>query len=351
MSLVQRTEFGLHVPGADLYLDARRAPGLVFVSHAHSDHCSRAPRIVCTRETAALHRSGRKQQEKTTLAYGEHMQLGSATLELRPAGHTLGSAMAIVRTGAGTVAYTGDYKLRDGAYGRGVKPPACDTLVMECTFGNPRYRFPAEAVLMDQLCRFIDQTLGEGAVPVVLGYGFGKAQEALYHLTSRGYYVAVEDRVADLCFMHVALGYAFPGPGQWTRIGDADKSRVQVVLATPGAADRVTIGKRLRTVYLTGWACHPAARRRFRGFDLVLPFSGHADFDELVRTARESGAAKIYTVHGAPAFAAHLRTLGLDAEHLGAHPQNTSQPVKATPRGYDPAVPPPKTVQLALALG
>ncbi len=54
--------------------------------------------------------------------------------------------------------------------------------------------------------------------------------------------------------------------------------------------------------------------------DLVLPISDHADFDDLVRTAVESGASKVYTVHGSPVFAAHLRTMGLDAEHLAAHP-------------------------------
>jgi Cft2 family RNA processing exonuclease len=68
---------------------------------------------------------------------------------------------------------------------------------------------------------------------------------------------------------------------------------------------------------------HPAARWRFRDCDLLLPLSGHADFDELVRTATESGARKVYTVHGSRRFAAHLRTLGIDAEHLGQHPQRT----------------------------
>ncbi|HET7188824.1 MAG TPA: hypothetical protein VFI52_11750, partial [Gemmatimonadaceae bacterium] len=39
-------------------------------------------------------------------------------------------------------------------------------------------------------------------------------------------------------------------------------------------------------------------------------------------TARESGARRIYTVHGPERFADRLRALGLPAEHLGAHPQD-----------------------------
>jgi putative mRNA 3-end processing factor len=318
---VARSQFGLHVPAADLYLDARRGPGLVFVSHAHSDHCSNAARIVCTRETAALHPRRRPGSETVTLRYGERIEVDSATIELTSAGHTLGSAMAIVRSAAGVLVYTGDFKLRASAFSTGLSVPRCDTLVMECTFGDPRYRFPPEREVLSQLFTFIDDTLAAGAFPVVCTYAFGKAQEALYHLTGAGYTVAVEASIASICEKHVALGYEFPPPGTWTSypggIPDA-----QVILTTPGG--QTALGPRFfrtRVVCLTGWALHPAARWRFRDCDLLLPLSGHADFTELMRTATESGARKVFTVHGSRRFAAHLRTLGIDAEHLGAHPQ------------------------------
>jgi putative mRNA 3-end processing factor len=78
-------------------------------------------------------------------------------------------------------------------------------------------------------------------------------------------------------------------------------------------------------VHLTGWALHPGAHNIYKGCDLVLPLSDHADYDELVRTARESGARKVWTVHGPDSFADRLRALGIDAEHLGAHPQELCQ--------------------------
>jgi Cft2 family RNA processing exonuclease len=318
---VSRSAFGLHMPAADLYLDSRRAPGLVFVSHAHSDHCSSSARIVCTPETAALHPRRRIGSEATTLRYGEPIALGAATLELASAGHTLGSAMAIVRTAAGTLLYTGDYKLRAGAFSTGLTVPRCDTLVMECTFGDPRYRFPPEREVLARLFAFIDQTLAEGAIPVVCAYAFGKAQEALYHLTAAGYSVAVQATIASICEKHITLGYEFPPPGTWTSYAGGVPD-AQVILTTPG--EQASLGQRFfrtRVTYLTGWAMHPAARWRFRDCDLLLPLSGHADFDELVRTATESGARKVYTVHGSRRFAAHLRSLGIDAEHLGPHPQ------------------------------
>lgn len=350
-ALVVRTKWGLHVPAADLYLDARsRAPGPVFVSHAHSDHCSSAARIICTPETAALHRHIRGgKRQFTTLAYGEPFPLGAASVHLAPAGHTLGSAMAVVDTPAGRVAYTGDYKLRASAFSTGVHAPRCDALVMECTFGHPRYRFPPEHEVLERLYAFIDQALAEGTVPVVLAYAFGKTQEALYHLTSRGYHVGVAEPGAHLCQAHVDLGYTFPGPGKWAPYSGG-ATDAQVLLMTSRGRELLK-GKatRYRFVHLTGWACG----NRLLGRDLALPFSGHADFDELVRTARESGAAKVYTVHGSPQFAARLRSLGIEAEHLGPNASASPRAATAIPIASRRQPAPPRTghsPQLALEL-
>ncbi len=344
-----RDRFGLYVPAADLHLDARRAPGLVFVSHAHSDHCSSAKRIVCTRETAELHRQRKGDRDFTTLAWSERLELPGATLELSPAGHTLGSAMAVIRSETGTLVYTGDYKLRPGAFSPGVSVPCCDTLVMECTFGDARYRFPPEREVLERLVAFIEETLRAGHVPVVLAYAFGKTQEALYHLTSRGYEVEVHDPGAALCEAHERLGYSFPGPGRWRRRAEDERAQGQVLLMTSRGRDALTgPAKRYRFVHLTGWACTPYGRR-FTGADLALPLSGHADFPELIRTATESGARKIYTVHGSARFAAHLRSLGLDAEHLESH-ESGQLKTRLGARRSAPGLRPAPT-QLSLALG
>src|SRR5688500_4432103 len=216
-ALVTRSRHGLHVPAADIHLDARSAPGTVFVSHAHSDHCSSAPRIICTRETAALHRRRKHAAESTTLGFHEPLSIGDATIELLPAGHTLGSAMAMIRSAGGTLVYTGDYKLRDNPFSPPALIPRCDVLVMECTFGSPLYRFPPDDELLARLFAFIDETLAMGRTPVVLAYSFGKGQEALFYLTRRGYDVLVKEPTAGYCDAHVELGYGFPGPGTWER--------------------------------------------------------------------------------------------------------------------------------------
>ena len=115
-------------------------------------------------------------------------------------------------------------------------------------------------------------------------------------------------------------------PGAWGRY-ERGQVGARVLLTTPGTRKTAMVQKlpKKRIVYLTGWALHPGAWNIYKDCDLVLPLSDHADFDELVRTAVESGARRIHTVHGLPKFAEHLRSLGIDAEHLAEHPQSAGQ--------------------------
>lgn len=320
--LVAVTKYGVLVPPAGLHLDARFAPGTVFVSHAHSDHCSLADRILCTPDTARMHEARRGCRDAMPVPFEERTQFGDVSVTLTPAGHTLGSAMITVHAADGVVSYTGDYKLRPNPFSPAVTIPRCDSLIMECTFGDPRYRFPPDDVLLDQLFSFIDAALADGATPVVLAYALGKGQEAMYHLTRRGYDVVAHGAIAKMCALHESLGATFPGPGRWERYKRGDV-RGRVLLTTPSTRKTPMVealGKR-RVVYLTGWAYHPGAHNMYKDCDLVLPLSDHADYDELVRTAVESGASRIHTLHGPPRFADRLRELGLNATHLVEHPQ------------------------------
>jgi Cft2 family RNA processing exonuclease len=324
--LVTRDAFGLYLPDADLHLDARRAPGTVFVSHAHGDHCSDAARILCTPETAALHAARRGARETTALPFGRAARVHDAAVTLTPAGHALGSAMLVAESARGRAAYTGDYKLRGNPFSPPVEIPRVDALVMECTFGEPRYVFPPEAELVARLLAFVEDARREGATPVVLAYALGKGQEALWHLTRAGYDVVLHGAIANLTALHERLGHAFPGPGTWGRY---EKGRVgdRVLLTTPQTRKTAMVQKlpAKRVCYLTGWALHPGAWNIYKDCDLVLPLSDHADYAELVRTAVESGARKVYTVHGPATFADRLRAMGIDAEHLMEHP-NEAEP-------------------------
>ena len=336
--LLRTSAHGLYVPSADIHLDARWAPGTVFVSHAHADHCSRAGRIVCTPDTAVLHEARRGRRDVLAIPLDTPTVVGDAEIVLHSAAHCLGAAMIEIRSPAGVLVYTGDYKLRPNPFAPASRIPRCDVLVMECTFGEPRYVFPPDDDLIESLYAFVDATLRADATPVVLAYALGKGQEALYHLTRRGFDVVLHGAIANMCQLHVELGHSFPGPGTWSRYRRGDVGK-RVLLTTPSTRKTAMV-QRLpasRIAYLTGWAYHPGAHNIYKGIDLVLPLSDHADYSELVRTAQESGARKVYTVHGPASFADRLRALGIDAEHLGSHPQDLCDDDEGDPAAASPA--------------
>jgi Cft2 family RNA processing exonuclease len=71
---------------------------------------------------------------------------------------------------------------------------------------------------------------------------------------------------------------------------------------------------------LTGWATNGRGVWG-RQADASLPYSDHADFQELVDYVRQAQPKRVYTINGFPDLAAHLRGLGYAALHLDGQSQ------------------------------
>ncbi|HSN90356.1 MAG TPA: MBL fold metallo-hydrolase [Anaeromyxobacteraceae bacterium] len=309
----------LRISGSVLHLDARRRVECAFVSHAHGDHIGRHDRTIATAATLALmrHRLGetrRRPTEALPAAYRSPFGLGELTLELFPAGHVLGSAQILVTRNGTAVGYTGDLCTEPTHAAERAEVMPCDVLVMESTFGHPRYVFPPKAETLEAVRRFVDQALSDGATPVLLGYALGKAQEILKFLSGAGYRCRAHPAVHAVNRVYESQGVALPGVRP---LGPEGPEPGEVVVAPPhlarGAAMRGV--RRRRTAVLTGWALDGA--RWFRGVDAAFPLSDHADFPSLVAYAKATGASRVFTVHGhADDLAAALRREGLRAEPL-----------------------------------
>src|SRR5204863_395354 len=74
--------------------------------------------------------------------FGKRRTVHDLDLMLLPAGHIFGSAQLCLFTAGDTLLYTGDFKLRPGKSAEQAQWQQADTLIMETTFGLPRYRFP-----------------------------------------------------------------------------------------------------------------------------------------------------------------------------------------------------------------
>lgn len=321
----------LRLPALQLWLDAHERIGPdegVFVSHAHSDHTGRHARVLFTAPTQQLMRarvSGAR--DERVLAYRERhplAQLGfaapaDAALTLFPAGHVFGSAMALVESGGESLLYTGDFKLRPSRSAEPCEPVPAGTLVMETTFGRPEYALPPTAEVVASLVEFCRQAVAEGAVPVLLGYSLGKAQELLASLTGSGLPVMLHEQAAKLTRIYEGFGMKFP---EWRHLKPAGAAG-HVLIAPPGGAV-AKLREQIpgcRVAAVTGWALDASCRFRSRA-DAAFPLSDHADFPDLVEFVRRVAPKRVFTLHGFAAdFATHLRGLGYDAQPLVAADQ------------------------------
>ena len=310
---------GIYLPEADLWLDPHFGVRRAFVSHAHSDHVARHDLTFCSEITHQL-MVARKTVKKSGAVVSPEMREVFAwegwELRLLPAGHITGSAMLhLTRQADGaTLLYTGDYKLRQGLSAERCELMQADTLIMETTFGLPKYRFPPAEAVIEQMLAFVRETLSDGGIPVLLGYSLGKAQEILRALRAAGLPVMVHPSVAQITTVLAPHLGALP---KW-RLFNAEEAAGHVLVFPPGA--KIELPK-TRTALLSGWAIQPSAKYR-HGVDVALPLSDHADHPELHETVELVKPRRIYLVHGSTReFAAELRSLGHDARALGAEDQ------------------------------
>ncbi len=315
---------GIYLPEADLWLDPHAGTRRAFISHAHSDHVARHDTTFCSQITHELMRAryGFKNEGAVqALPLREVVEWEGWELRLLPAGHIIGSAMLhLTRKADGaTLLYTGDFKLRQGLSSDRCELLRADTLIMECTFGLPQYVFPPLPQIVTQVLKFVQETLEDGGIPVLLGYSLGKAQEILCALAGGGYPVMLHKSVWDMTRAVAPL----PGQAPEFHLFDPAQARGHVLIFPPGNSKSLALKKLkvCRTAMLSGWALTPGARFRYQ-VDAVFPLSDHADYPELLETVKVVEPRRVWLVHGyTREFAADLRARGVEAWTLEGEDQ------------------------------
>src|SRR6266540_1789338 len=315
-----RYERGVYLPEQDLWLDPWDAKPFAFVSHAHSDHIAPHKEIILSERTSRLlqHRMPGHRTEHV-LPFGEKGTVDGLDLMLLPAGHIFGSAQCFLFAGDETLLYTGDFKLRPGKSAERAQWGHADTLIMETTFGLPRYRFPPTEQVIDQIVAFCRETIEAAQVPVLLGYSLGKAQEILCSLEGVGLTPMLHGSVYKMTRIYEEFGQAFCKYVRYNADDVAGK-----VLICPPSANRSRMLEtipRKRVAMISGWAVDPNALYRYQ-VDAAFPLSDHADYTDLIRYVQLVRPRRVFTIHGfAAAFARDLRERGIEAWALNKENQ------------------------------
>src|SRR6266699_2182373 len=305
-------ERGVYLPEQDLWLDPWDAKPFAFISHAHSGHIAPHEEIILSERTSLLlqHRMPGHRTEHV-LPFGEKGTVDGLDLMLLPAGHIFGSAQCFLFVGEETLLYTGDFKLRPGKSAEQAEWRQADTLIMETTFGLPRYRFPPTEQVIDQIVAFCRETIEAAQVPVLLGYSLGKAQEILCSLDGAGLMPMLHGSVYRMTHVYEQSGQSFCKYVRYNANDVAGK-----VLICPPSANRSQILEKIphrRVAIISGWAVDPNAVYRY-GVDAAFPLSDHADYNDLIRYVDLVQPKRVFTLHGfAAEFARDLRDQGVEA--------------------------------------
>ncbi len=271
--------------GATLGLDVNG--DISYVSHAHSDHArrSKVDRIIASPQTIGI----------AGITYNERVCLDS--VKLHPAGHMFGATQIEIAGDGGNFVYTGDMSIEDGFTYDGAEIVESDRLLIEATYGSPEYNFPKKEALADVIKREVLTKLRYGNV-IFTVYPKGKSQELTKILNEYcGITPVVHKQIAEINGRYAKLGSALSYVSS-----DSDEAsdmfRDNFVGIIPKSMFSMDLKMRLTKHYrkpayfasLSGWN----VKYNNPYYDLSLPFSDHAGYNDLIEYVEHSDPKRVY---------------------------------------------------------
>ena len=291
----------------------------VFLSHAHSDHVklSKKSTFFATPETIDLVKQRFGDATFVPLEMNKKKKFDEFELELINNGHILGSAQAKFFTDDKEYVFTSDFRLQDSVFFKGAPPLPCETLVLETTFGSPKYVFPKQSEIYDEMVSWVKDKSKQGLV-LLAGYSLGKAQELTKIANDAGVIPIVHDSIFESNKIYEKHGVKV---GDYLKL-DHNLKDSTVLIMPPQLVGKHLFAtlehfdkRKIFSALASGW--------EFRGsFDKTFPLSNHADYNDLIEYVKLSNPKLVLTDHGfCEEFARKLNKLGYNAKPLKQHKQ------------------------------
>jgi len=267
--------------------------------------------VLTSLKTAALAATTLKADTIKAVNWHEKVEFGGAKVELFPAGHILGSAQIMIEKDGLKIVYTGDIKVTATFTAERIQIKRCDILIIECTYGHPKFLFPDRHEVAHDLIKFVKDCFARRITPVIVAYRVGKAQEVVKILGDAGIRTRLEHSIYKVTDLYTKLGVRLLN---YKRYPPFTPHR-EAIIIPPHRLSLVRPITRKRIAIVTGWALDRDRIQRFE-YDVAIPLSDHADFAELLSYVMIAKPKKVYTIHGDEEFSKQLRREGFDATHL-----------------------------------
>lgn len=319
--MISLTERGLYCEAGGFHIDPTRRVEVALITHAHSDHARRgSKKYYCAEPSVKLlqHRLG-PDAHIVGVPYRKKVNFGETYVSFHPAGHILGSAQIRIEVGSKVWVVSGDYKREPDPTCEPFEAVKCDTFISEATFGHPKYEWGDQANVAREIHEWWQENRCADRNSVLFAYALGKAQRVLAGLlehTKAPVYVFGETAHLTRCYR--SQGVKMVPTISLEELKGSVKLRGELIVAPHAIAHSPWMRKLSNpaTAFASGWMRTGAfgmGGRYERGFVM----SDHADYPALVKTIQESGAKRVFILHGGEGpLTRHLRKLGINASAM-----------------------------------
>ncbi len=213
---------------------------------------------------------------------------------------------------------TGDYKRQADRSCEAFEPLRCHSLITECTFGLPVFRWPDTEKVAREINGWWRTNRDRGITSVLFAYALGKAQRILSLVDGSIGPIGVHGAVARFSPHYESAGISL---AEHRKVTDENRTTFEnkgLIIAPGSTAGSPWIRKfgTVSTAFASGWMLIRGHRRR-RPVDRGFVLSDHVDWPELHRTVRETQATFVGAMHGyTDAFVRSLRESGLQASGI-----------------------------------
>lgn len=164
----------------------------VLISHAHADHIDRLDYfegmnipIITHPMTASLKDKLFKTFENVILLVDKGtINLNNIKVTAFNSGHCGGSLMYFIESSEGTILFTGD--INDQSCTSTYPPISmkCDVLIIEASFGDPKYIFPNRSVVEKEIYDYLNDSFEKSDTILMYGQALGKNQDMIMLIRS-----------------------------------------------------------------------------------------------------------------------------------------------------------------------
>ncbi len=319
----------MYCSAGDFYIDPKRKVKKAIITHGHSDHAYAGMNAyLCTPITKYILklRLGSHIQVQS-LDYEEEIVINGVKLSFFPAGHIPGSAQVRMEYQGRVTVVSGDYKLENDGLAAQFQSVRCHEFVTESTFGLPIYQWEKQETIYDEIALWWSKNRDQNKLSIIYAYPLGKAQRIIHAMSKYYSEIIVHGSVANTNEALKSAGVQLP---TIKKMDDYPvKSYPGYLLITPpsyGENNWLNKKNEVEIAEASGWMMSKSRRKNMLGHEGFV-LSDHADWSALNAAIRESGAEKIYVMHGfTESFAKWLQHIGYDAVAVHSKVYNSGDP-------------------------